>query len=87
MSTDHKPENKKELSRIKKAGGEVIMGRVNGNLNLSRSMGDFKYKDNKNLKCDEQLIVVVPDIKVRKLTKDDQYIILGCDGVWEILSN
>jgi serine/threonine protein phosphatase PrpC len=29
------------MSRIKKAGGEIVEGRVNGNLNLSRAIGDL----------------------------------------------
>lgn len=32
------------------------MGRVNGGLNLSRSLGDFGYKTNVNLPYDEQMI-------------------------------
>ena len=40
MSMDHKPENDKELTRIKNAGGRVTgEGRVNGGLNLSRAIG------------------------------------------------
>jgi serine/threonine protein phosphatase PrpC len=44
MSTDHKPEDKIESDRIEKAGGYVNAGRVNGNLNLTRALGDFEYK-------------------------------------------
>jgi serine/threonine protein phosphatase PrpC len=33
-----------ERNRIHKAGGEVMEGRVNGMLALSRAMGDFDYK-------------------------------------------
>lgn len=44
MSQDHKPDDKIELDRIRAAGGFVAEGRVNGNLNLSRAMGDFEYK-------------------------------------------
>lgn len=40
MSLDHKPEDKLEMDRIKKAGGRVTCdGRVNGGLNLSRALG------------------------------------------------
>ena len=49
MSADHKPNNEEELKRIKKAGGVVIEGRINGNLNLSRTLGDFEYKKDINL--------------------------------------
>ena len=39
------------------------MGRVNGGLNLTRSFGDFDYKQNKNLGYHEQMITCKPDIK------------------------
>ena len=52
-----------ELARIKKAGGEVFMGKVNGNLNLSRAIADFEYKKNKNinydLKNDIKIIIIL----------------------------
>ena len=40
LSEDHKPLQDRELQRILRAGGFVTeQGRVNGNLNLSRSIG------------------------------------------------
>lgn len=44
LSEDHKPDNKQEKDRIYKAGSTVTEGRVDGNLNLSRSIGDLKHK-------------------------------------------
>jgi serine/threonine protein phosphatase PrpC len=44
LSEDHKPENDIEKNRITKAGGTIMNGRVNGGLNLTRSLGDFYYK-------------------------------------------
>ena len=46
LSFDHKPDNEPEKARIQAAGGFVEDNRVNGSLNLSRSMGDFEYKSN-----------------------------------------
>ena len=43
-SEDHKPDNELEKKRITRAGGFVTDGRVNGNLNLSRALGDLEYK-------------------------------------------
>ena len=42
MSHDHKPDWAKEKNRIYKSGGWVNEGRIKGNLNLSRSLGDFE---------------------------------------------
>lgn len=82
LSEDHKPESPIEEARVKKAGGTISMGRVNGGLNLTRSFGDFDYKRNDKLGYDEQMITCKPDIKEfeRKIT--DQFILLGCDGIW-----
>lgn len=63
LSFDHKPESEEEEKRIKKAGGVVYMGRVNGGLNLTRSFGDFDYKKNKELGYEEQMITCKPDIR------------------------
>ena len=48
MSIDHKPELPTEKARIERAGGFVEENRVKGVLNLSRSIGDLEYKQDKN---------------------------------------
>lgn len=44
LSDDHKPDNEDEQIRITDAGGFVQDGRVNGELSLSRAIGDTYYK-------------------------------------------
>jgi serine/threonine protein phosphatase PrpC len=83
LSEDHKPDNKIEKDRIYKAGSTVQEGRVDGNLNLSRSIGDLKHKQVAGLTPAEQPITCVPDIKIRKLKEGDEFIIVACDGIWE----
>ncbi|CAD7926975.1 unnamed protein product [Amoebophrya sp. A25] len=89
LCEDHKPYNREEYERIVAAGGQVLgeyPGRVDGNLNLSRAMGDLSYKDMKNSpEC--QKICVVPDISITDLQDTDNYIVMGCDGIFEKNSN
>ena len=88
LSEDHKPDNEIEKQRISNAGGFIIDGRVNGNLNLSRAIGDLEYKKNPKIKPEEQLISAMPDVRVINMESgEDSYILMGCDGVWEILSD
>ncbi|XP_061600761.1 protein phosphatase 1G [Cololabis saira] len=88
MSYDHKPEDEVELARIKNAGGKVTMdGRVNGGLNLSRAIGDHFYKRNKALPAEEQMISAMPDVKVLTLNGDHDFMVIACDGIWNVLSS
>ena len=63
LSYDHKPMSEIEHTRIQEAGGFVNQfGRVNGNLNLSRSIGDLKYKQDRGIAPAAQMITAEPDI-------------------------
>ena len=84
LSEDHKPDCPEELRRILKAGGTVTNGRVMGHLNLSRAIGDLEHKNNENLKPSEQMVTAMPEVVTRKIGAGDKYLILGCDGVWEL---
>lgn len=83
LSTDHKPEAEEERKRINDAGGIVDKGRINGHLNLSRSIGDLHYKRQSFLPPDKQIVISKPDLVEVELIKNDDFIISGCDGVWE----
>lgn len=49
-------------------------GRLMGILEVSRSLGDGRFKH-----CG---VVCLPDVKKCQLTDDDRYILLSCDGLW-----
>lgn len=55
LSVDHKPNNEAESKRIIEGGGWVEFNRVNGNLALSRALGDFVFK-RANKKPEEQIV-------------------------------
>ncbi len=87
LSYDHKPNNELEAKRIIAAGGWVEYNRVNGNLALSRALGDFVFKKNENKGAEEQIVTAYPDVDIKELTSDHEFVLLACDGIWDVLSN
>lgn len=87
LSHDHKPMNPGERARIAAAGGCVTNGRVDGNLNLSRSLGDLYYKSDTFIPPEKQRITAFPDVRVTPICKDDEFVIIACDGIWDCKTN
>merc|ERR1719481_1062945 len=69
LSYDHKPMDTKERARIEAAGGFVEFNRVNGNLALSRAMGDFVFKMNDKLPQSEQIVTCDVDVVTERIGK------------------
>ena len=67
------------------AGGFVEFNRVNGNLALSRAFGDFAFKNNIELPQERQMISMKPDVVVHEVGEDLMFIVLACDGIWDVL--
>ncbi|XP_069696175.1 probable protein phosphatase 2C T23F11.1 isoform X2 [Periplaneta americana] len=87
LSLDHKPGNDTEIKRIQAAGGWVEFNRVNGNLALSRALGDFVFKKNEKKKAEEQIVTAYPDVEVREVTSDWEFLVIACDGIWDVMTN
>lgn len=85
---DHKPGLPQERERIQKAGGSVLIQRVNGSLAVSRALGDYDYKKVIGVGQCEQLVSPEPEIFVRDREDNaDEFLVLACDGVWDVMSN
>ncbi|KAJ3683422.1 hypothetical protein LUZ60_013649 [Juncus effusus] len=77
LTREHKAIFPEERSRIEKAGGSVgANGRIQGRLEVSRAFGDRHFK--------KVGVISTPDIQSFVLTERDQFIILGCDGLWGV---
>lgn len=95
LSQDHKPDSRNEAERIMKAGGRVTeehcgsrtIARVNGDLACSRAIGDLRFKNNPRANAAEQSVTCVPEITTCTRQRADQFLILACDGVWDVLSS
>lgn len=81
LSKDHKPNSPEERVRIENLGGKIIFDGVDWrikNLSLSRAFGDIECTP---------YVTHLPQIYCRKLSKGDKFLILACDGLWDVLSN
>lgn len=89
LTEDHKPDTPSERKRIEATGGVVSRvgpcWRVDGCLNMSRAMGDFKFKDGK-LSVEQQRIAAVPDVLQVEIDEKDEFLLIGCDGLFELMS-
>lgn len=87
LSFDHKPQHDGERSRIVNAGGFVGSDRVNGNLALSRALGDFDFKRDYFRIPEEQIVTALPDVISHEITPDDEFVVLACDGIWDCMNS
>jgi protein phosphatase 2C family protein 2/3 len=69
-----------EKARISAAGGFVDFGRVNGNLALSRAIGDFEFKKSADLSPEQQIVTAFPDVITHEISPDDEFLVIACDG-------
>nr|XP_036675275.1 protein phosphatase 1B [Drosophila suzukii] len=86
-TVDHKPFAPKERERIQNAGGSVMIKRVNGTLAVSRALGDYDFKNDSSRSPVDQLVSPEPDIIVCERSEQDEFIVIACDGIWDVMSS
>ncbi|XP_073060721.1 probable protein phosphatase 2C 47 isoform X1 [Primulina eburnea] len=84
LSKDHKPNCTSEKLRIEKLGGVIYDGYLNGQLSVARALGDWHMKGAKGTKCP---LSSEPEIEEVNLTEEDEFLIIGCDGLWDVMSS
>jgi protein phosphatase PTC2/3 len=92
LSVDHKPELEAEERRVVAAGGEVTFSkgdcyRVNAQIAVSRSIGDFVMKAQDHLSPAEQFVSCIPEVVIQPRSAGDELLVLACDGLWDVLTN
>jgi len=63
------------------------MSRVNGTLAVARAMGDFSFKREKKMSAEEQQVTCDPEIRKFGLEGTDEFLILACDGIWDVMTS
>ncbi|KAJ6823934.1 putative protein phosphatase 2C 47 [Iris pallida] len=84
MSQDHRPIYDAERQRVLLSGGYVDDGYLNGVLSVSRALGDW---DVKLPRGSSSPLIADPEFRQAVLTEDDEFLIIGCDGIWDVLSS
>lgn len=65
-----------------------MIQRVNGSLAVSRALGDYDYKCVDGKGPTEQLVSPEPEVfEMVRAPEQDQFVILACDGIWDVMSN
>ncbi|KAA8499107.1 Protein phosphatase 2C-like 1 [Porphyridium purpureum] len=78
LSFDHKANTPEEQTRIGECGGFVAAKRVNGVLSVARALGDHAMKN---------VIIADPYVSEYELQEDDAFLILACDGLWDVMED
>jgi len=97
LTTDHKPGNEDEKKRIEEAGGIVVYSkidgvpRLNGKIAVSRSLGDLHDPNVDGYLSQEPDIRIVDLValskKQKRATTESLFLVLACDGLWDMLTN
>ncbi|KAM3208099.1 hypothetical protein ACQJBY_063040 [Aegilops geniculata] len=88
MSMDHRPCSLSEKLRVESLGGYVDDGYLNGLLGVTRALGDWHLEGMKEAsRPGGGPLSAEPEIKLTTLTKDDEFLVIGSDGLWDVFSN
>jgi serine/threonine protein phosphatase PrpC len=97
LTTVHNPgKNPTEIERVKREGGRLYhdtrlahpsLNPSFFNLGVSRSIGDLLFKHPDFTKGKPSGLTAEPDIVDIALEKTDQFIILACDGLWDVMDH
>jgi serine/threonine protein phosphatase PrpC len=95
LTTLHTPlRNADESKRIISIGGRVIRGRLGHphlnpqyfNVAVSRAIGDVMYKASEFTNGKPSGLIATPDVREIEIDDGDEFLILACDGVWDVIS-
>lgn len=86
--------NEAEVQRVKACGGRIFHSRVGHpkfnpmlvSLAVSRAVGDagFKLEEYTDGRCSG--LIAEPETRVTELDPQDEFFIIGCDGLWDVMS-
>ncbi|KUF98627.1 hypothetical protein AM588_10009400 [Phytophthora nicotianae] len=85
----HTPDLSSERDRILKAKGQISKGRIYGMLGVSRAFGDIDFKTGRGEfknRFNGDLVCATPDLVVHEIKSQDEFMVLGCDGLYDVMA-
>ncbi|NP_001404041.1 probable protein phosphatase 2C 18 [Oryza sativa Japonica Group] len=64
-----------------------ILGYFGESVTISRSIGDFAFKQNKDLNREEQMLICDPDIHTHDITGDMEFLVIASQGLWSCMES
>lgn len=91
LTRDHRPDtHREEVERVEQLGGYICSdGFLGGELAVTRALGDWHLEDLKEfgLHPDQLKLSNEPEVFRLSLGPDDEFLVIACDGLWDVLSN
>jgi serine/threonine protein phosphatase PrpC len=96
LSTAHNMmKNTAEEQRVKDAGGVVFRSRLGHpyinpqliSIAVTRSIGDITFKDTDFTAGRPSGLIASPDTRRITLTTEDEFFLIGCDGLWDVMTH
>lgn len=45
------------------------------------------FKKNEKKSVEEQIVTALPDVETRTFSEELEFVLLACDGIWDVLTN
>eukprot|EP00796_Vickermania_ingenoplastis_P007278 gene7278-5122_t len=86
--------NSSEMERVKAVGGKIFHHRVGHpkfnpsvvSLGVTRAIGDAGFKLEEYTDGKPSGVIAVPEVKSTKLSPEDEFLVIGCDGLWDVMT-
>ena len=89
LTEDHNGKNQQERARV----GEQNMPRnsdlLSNHIQVTRAIGDYVTTSNEGQYTHKKVdgLISEPHIEKHELSDDDEFMIIACDGLWDVVSN
>ncbi|KAJ3676047.1 hypothetical protein LUZ60_003459 [Juncus effusus] len=93
LSQDHRTSHPLERQHVLSSGGVIYDGYLNGILSVTRALGDWDLKSPSNVTSSDvnsipdSPLIADPEFQHLILGEEDEFLIIGCDGIWDALTS